>query len=270
MPRSGRPPAPRGSAAGDLSRIGVSSRRERGFRTGAPYLVPAALALAAAVAAWLSWGRLASLGASLGTPETQIRQALAAQERAHLDDVYGFHAGGTVELYGTRYEDVVPLVEGGRATVVAMLTAQGRVAWRGEAAQLAYVGRERFHMRPCTIARWCGEGDQFDRLRGVLLLLFRRHDAAERADLDAYGRLLAPDYRDGGEDRAAALARLAGELAAGPGRTRVSAWQIRVERDRAEVGEDREVSAPGAPPRQERRVYRLAREGERWLLVGGV
>jgi hypothetical protein len=248
----------------------VSERRERGFRSGAPYLVPAALALAAAVTAWLSWGRLASLGASLETPETQVRQALAGQERAQLDDVYGFHAGGTVELYSTRYEDVVPLVERGRATVVAMLTAQGRVAWREEAAKLAYVGRERFHMRPCDIARWCAEGDQFERLRGVLLLLFRRHDAVERGDLDAYGRLLAPDYLDRGEDRAAALARLAGELASAAGRGRISAWQIRIERDHAEVGEDREVAPAGEPPRTERRVYRLAREGERWLLVGGV
>ena len=272
MPRSGSsgPAAPRGRTTGDLSRIGVSSRRERGYRTGAPYLVPAALALAAAVAAWLSWGRLASFGASFETPETQIRQALAGHDRAHLDDVYGFHAGGTVELYSTRYEDVVPLVERGRATVVAMLTAEGRVVWRDESAKLAYLGRERFHMRPCAIARWCGEGDQFERLRGVLLVLFRQRDAVERRDLDAYGRLLAPDYRDRGEDRGAALARLAGELAAPAPRARVSAWQIRVERDHAEVGEDLEVATAGGPPRAERRVYRLAREGERWMLVGGV
>jgi hypothetical protein len=268
LPRSGRagPPAGRGrGTAGDLSRIGVRDRRERAFRTGAPYLVPAALALAAAVAAWLSWGRLAALGGALETPETQIRRALAAQERAHLDDVYGFRAGGTAELWATRYEDVVPLVERGRATVVAMLTARGRVAWRDQAAELTYVGREKFHLRPCAIARWCAEGDQFERLRGVLAVLFRRHDAAEGRDVEAYQRLLAPDYRDAGEDQAAAAARLARELAAPAAPARVAAWQIRVERDHAEVGED--LVRGGAA---ERHVYRLARQGDRWLIAGGV
>ncbi len=267
---SGQAPARGRGTAGDLSRIGVAGRRERSFRTGAPYLVPAALALAAAVAAWLSWGKLAALGTALESPETQIRQALAAQDRAHLDDVYGFHAGGTVELYRTRYEDVVPLAERGRATVVAMLTAEGRVAWRDEAAKLVYLGRERFHMRPCSIAHWCAEGDQFERLRGVLLALFRQHDAAQRGDLDAYGRLLAPDYQDGGQDRASALARLAAGTVAPGARARVKAWQIRIERDGAEVGEDLEVAAAGGATRTERHVYRLARQGERWVFVGGV
>lgn len=273
MPRSGdRGPAParRGrGTGGDLSRIGVRDRAERGGRAGAPYLVPAALALVAAAAAWLWWGKLVSLGSSLETPETQIRQALAAQERAHLDDVYGFHAGGTVELFRTRYEDVVPLVERGRATVVAMLTADGRVVWRDGQAKLAYIGRERFHMKPCAIARWCAEGDQFERLRGVLAALFRRRDAAARSDVDGYARLLAPDYRDGGEDRSAALARLTRELPTS-GQARVAAWQIRVERDAAEVGEDAEVGAADGGERPQRRVFRLRREGERWLFVGGV
>ena len=272
MPRSGRRgdvPARPGTPTADLARMGVRSSKDRGGHSGAPYLVPAGLALAAALAAWLSWGRLVSCGASLETSETQVRQALAAQQRARLDDVYGFHAGGTVELFQTRYEDVVPLVERGRATVVAMLTADGRVVWRDQEAKLAYIGRERFHMKPCSIARWCAEGDQFERLRGVLLALFRRQDALQQRDVAALARLVAPREGTAAEERGAAE-QLAGALAAPQARVRVTAWQIRVEREAAEVGEDLEVTAPGTPARAERRLHRLVRQGERWLFAGGV
>ncbi len=268
MPRSGSRRA--GTSTGDLSRIGVKQEARLAGGSGAPYLVPGGLALAAAVAAWLFWGRLASCGASLATPETQIRTALAHQDRAHLDDVYGFHGGGTVELYGVTFGDVAPSVERGRATVVAMLSAEGRAVWRDQEAKLAYLGRERFHMKPCSIALWCGEGDQFERLRGVLLALFRRHDAFERRDLAAYEHLLATGYREGPDDRAAVLRRLAGDLSRAAGRARVLAWQIRVERGAAEVGEDLELATQGGAPRRERRLYRLEREGERWVFVGGI
>jgi hypothetical protein len=232
--------------------------------------VPGTLALAAAALAWLGWGRLASCAGSLESPETQIRKALTAQTRAQVDDVYGFRAGGTVELSPVRFEDVAPEVQGGRATVVAMVSAEGRAAWRDQAAAVVYLGRERFHMKPCAIALWCGEGDQFDRLRGVLTALFRRHDAWQTRDPEAYGRLLAPSYQDRGEDRAAAAARLARTLAVDPPRARVLGWQIRVERDQAEVGEDVELAQAGGERRRERRLYRLARQGERWLFVAGV
>jgi hypothetical protein len=271
LPRSGKEPGPpRGRAStGDLSRLGVQDRRlER--KSGAPYLVPGGLALAAALAAWLSWGRLASCAPAIREPGAQIREALAHQERAHLDDVYGFRAGGTAELAPVRYADVISTVDGARATVAAMLDAEGRVAWREQAARLSYVGRERFHMRTCSIALWCAEGDQFDRLRGVLLALFRRHDAAERGDPDALARLVAAGYDARGEDRAALLARAAREARGAPSRARVLAWQIRVDRDAAEVGEDLEVSREGAAARRERHVYRLVREGERWLFADGL
>lgn len=268
--RSGRRPERRATTPGDLSRLGARPEGPLATaRSGAPYLVPAGLALVAAVAAWLSWGRLESCGAALATPETQVRRALAAQDRAHLDDVYGFRSGGTLELHPLRFDDVAPLVEGGRATVVAMLTAQGRAAWRDQRAEVSYLGRERFHMRPCSIAGWCGEGDQFDRLRGVLAALLRRHDAIATGDAEAFARLLAPGYADRGEDRAGAERRLRRELAGPPPRVRVVAWQIRVERDRAEVGEDREVAAAGSPPRRERRVSTLVREDARWLFLAG-
>src|SRR5260221_14651863 len=116
-----------------------------------------------------------------------------------------------------------------------MLDAEGRAAWREEAARVSYLGREQFHMTPCTIALWCAEGDQFSRLRGVLTILFRRLDAFNAADAGAYGRLLAADYSDRGVGRAALLARLAKDFGSGPrARVKVLGWQIRVERDRAE------------------------------------
>jgi hypothetical protein len=249
---------------------GSRVKRANALSLGAPYLVPAALALAAALAAWLGRGRLASWGAAVEGPERTIPRALAGQTRAHLADVYGFRAGGTVELFDLRFGDVVPSVEGRRATVVAMVTARGRVAWREERAALEYVGRERFHMEPCTIAAWCGEGDEFDQLRGVLLALFRRHDAFARRDLPSYERLLAEDYHDGAEDRARVVRRLARELSGPPARARVVGWQIRVERDAAHVGEDLEVRPEGGAPRHERHVYRLARVGERWVFTAGL
>src|SRR6185369_12355594 len=116
-----------------------------------------------------------------------------------------------------------------------MVDAEGRVAWRGEAARLSYLGRERFHMRACSIALWCGEGDQFDRLRGVLLALFRRHDAVLARDAAALARLAGPAYADRGEDRAAVAARAARELAGPAEPVHIVAWQVRVDRDAAEV-----------------------------------
>ena len=254
MPRSGSPP-----------------RHSR--RLGAPVLVPAALALAAAVAAWAFRDRIAAIGSglSLESPDTQIRRALSAQTRAHLDDVYGFRAGGTAELVPVRFRDVVISVEGERATVVAMLDAEGRVAWRDQAADLSYVGRERFHMRPCRIALWCGEGDQFERLREVLRVLFRRLDAFQARDAAAYAGLVSGRYQDRGLDRRALLGRLAADFRSGPpAGVRVRAWQIRVERERAEVGEDYEIEVAGRAPARLRALFRLEREGERWVFAAGL
>ena len=265
MPIFARRPAERPRLPGSRARF-----RPR-FRTGAPYLVPLLAAAAAAGAAWHWRGALLSAGSSLSlqAPETQVRQALAHQTRAHLEDVYGHQAGGTLELVPVRFSDVVPVVEGGRARVAAMLDAEGRAVWRDQAARVSYLGRESFHMRPCSIALWCAEGDQFARLRGVLRTLFRMDDARRAGDAEALGRLLAEDYADGGEDRGAALRRAAAAMAGEAGR-RPRAWQIRVERDGAIVGEDYEVAGPDGAPAARRARYRLVPRGERWLVAGGL
>lgn len=202
-------------------------------RVGAPYLVPLAVA---AVAALLVWGleeRLWEVGRrATGSPETQIREALANQVRAHLEDVYGFRSGGTLELTLVRFAEVSPVVQGERARVTAVLEAEGRAAWRDQAARLSWIGVERFHMHPCPIALWCAEGDQFARMRAVLAALFRRHDAlAERAR---------------------------------PAARRVTAWQVRLEADVAEVGEDFALAAAAGESR-ERSRFRLRHDGSRWV-----
>ncbi len=218
----------RSSASGG----GPPGDRRLGGRLGAPYLVPLAAVALALVGLRLAWPRLARVGLSTASPETQIREALANQTRAHLEDVYGFRGGGTLELVPVRYAEVTPLVEGERAAVTAVLDAEGRAVWRDQAASLSYVGRERFHLRPCAIALWCAEGDQFARLRGILAALFRRHDALS--------------------------------LAAAPARRRLVAWQIRAEGESAEVGEDFETGPPGGPAVRERARLSLRWDGARW------
>jgi len=276
-----------GSRPSQPPRPGSEFRRRRrvSFRSGAPYLVPVLVAGAAALAAWFWRAEIldAGSGLSLQSPENQIRQALAHQDRAHLEDVYGWRAGGTLELTSVRYSEVVPDVapevvpdvKGGRATVVAQLDAEGRAVWRDQAAAVSYLGRERFHMKPCNIALWCAEGDQFARLRAVMRTLFRRLDAARAGDAAAQVALAADDYREGATDRAGLEARLRRDAASPRPGLRVRAWQIRADRDVAEVGEDYEEAEAGAgregrEARPLRARYRLERRGERWVFAAGL
>jgi hypothetical protein len=283
LPNSGSSPSP-------LPRPGSEFRRRRrvSFRSGAPYLVPFLVAGAAALGAWFWRAEIldAGSGLSLQSPESQIRQALAHQDRAHLEDVYGWKAGGTLELTQVRYSEVVPDVEGERATVVAQLDAEGRAVWRDQAAAVSYIGRERFHMKPCKIALWCAEGDQFARLRAVLRTLFRRLDAARAGDVAAQLALAADDYREGATDRAGLAARLRRDSASPRPGLRVRAWQIRVDREGAEVGEDYEETGAEAGAGREgaeageagagrdvrplRARYRLEWNGERWVFAAGL
>jgi hypothetical protein len=168
-----------------------------------------------------------------------------------------------------QFADVAVTVEDGKAVVVAMLDGEGRVTWRDQQATLRYLGRERFQMTPCRIALWCGDGDQFSRLRGVLQALFRRHDAALAGDRAALARLVSDRYADAGEDRAEVLSRLGRERPANGERQRIVAWQIRVERDRAEVGEEYELESSGRT-QPVRARYTLAWDGDRWTFVAGL
>lgn len=245
--------------------------RPRGprFKTGAPYLVPILVAAVAGVLLWrtLYHADFAEWRGALQSPESQVHTALAHQTRAALNDVYGFKAGGTVELDTVAYGDVVVSIDGQRATVTARLDADGRVRWREERAKISYLGREQFHMKPCSIALWCAEGDQFTRLRGVLTTLFRREDAFNAGDADAYGRLLAAGY----PDRDAVLARLRADFGPGPqAKVRIRAWQIRVDRDTGEAGEDYDIKVGDGDWKPLRARYDLRREGDRWVIAGGI
>lgn len=265
MPPSAEPPG-RGEL---LSGRRTAARRERAAKLGAPHLVPILLVVIAALLGWRYWDRIVArdLPIAAASPEVQIRQALAQQDRARLADVYGFRAGGTAELHGVSFQEPVVALEGERARVIARVAARGRVVWRSEAAEVAYLGREEFTMTPCTIALWCGDGQQFSQLRAVLLTLFRRHDAFNGRDAAAYERLVSPRY----EGREALLARIADDLAAGPAaRVSIRGWQIRVERGRAEVGEDYELALEGREPARLRARYVLVREGDRWLIADGL
>ncbi len=208
---------------------------------------------------------LATAAASAGA---QVKAALAAQRRAAVDDAYGFQAGGRIALDPVAFRDVTVSADEGHAQVLAVVEAQGQVAWpRGETS-LGYVGREAFSMAPCRSARWCADGEQFANLRGVLTALFRRADAAAAADPEAALRLAAPAY-EGEGGRTALAARLA-EAYRAPSAARVRAWQIRVERERASVGEDLELPGAEGAPERRRAVYRLARAEGRWVFLDGL
>ena len=269
MPRSGEdsPGAPGPPFSGGA----LAERRARAARVGAPYLVPIALVAVTAAVIWAYREQIQrfDLPIAAASPEKQVREALHHQDRAHLADVYGFKSGGTAELYPVRFADVSVAADGGRARVVAVVEAEGQVAWRAERASLSYVGRERFEMTPCGIALWCGDGQQFAALRAVLSMLFRRADAVNGRDVEACARLVSEGYAGPG-GKAALQARLAAELEQAPGAASIRAWQIRVERDRAIVGEDYELPAAGRPPDRRRARYTLRLEDGRWRFVDGL
>lgn len=246
------------------------ARRSLEGRTGAPYLFPAALALLALAAGWWLKDAAPSLAGAAAPPEQQVRKALADLTSARLEDVYGHGSGGLAELQSLRFGDVTVTVDGARAQVVAMAEGTGRLAWRSQVIQLGYVGREAFSMRPCTFAGWCAEGEALGQLRPVLRLLFRRLDAFNGRDAEAYGRLVAEGYRgDGG--KAAVLERLRRDLGAGPRATlTVTGWQIRVEREEAIVGEDERLQVGDAAPVTLRARLRLVREADRWVIAEGL
>ena len=110
-----------------------------------------------------------------------------------------------------------------------MVDADGHATVDGREVALGYVGREALELERCARARvrWCAAGSPFPALAGVVEALA----AAPR-----------------------------------PGGRRPVAWQIRVERDRALVGEDAEGPDGASAPRG---ALELVRDGGRWRLAPG-
>ena len=161
------------------------------------------------------------LSCSLQSPATEIRGALAAATPLEVP------AGSArITLSRAAFHDVEVAAEGGRARVLAVVDADGRVELDGRQVALGYIGREAFEMERCARARWCPAGSPLPALAGVVAAL-------------------AAAPRDGWRWPVA--------------------WQIRVERERATVGEDAEGFG-GVKPR--RGAYDLVRDGAAWRLAG--
>jgi hypothetical protein len=239
-------------------------------RQGAPYLFPLALVLLVLGAGWWLRDLTPRLAGAVADPETRVRAALARQKSLHLADVYGFEAGGTLELDPVRFGDLAISISGERAQVVAMVEGDGRIDWRRGRIRVGYVGREKFSMTPCDLGGWCADGRQLAELKRVLPLLFRRIDAFNARDAAAYGRLVGEGYRGQG-GKAAVLAQLARDFGPGPAaRLEVTAWQLRVEPGRVVVGEDERVRVGDGPEAALRARLELAEENGRWVIVDGL
>lgn len=177
-------------------------------------------------------GRRARCAAALGAAAL-----LACAVRSPATEVKGALARlGPVELDAgaarlllarVSFTDVVVSMDGPRALVVAVVQADGRVRVAGAEPSLAYVGRESFAMDRCAGRRWCLAPDALAGVRGVVAALA----SAPRAE-----------------------------------GARPLAWQVRVERDAAEAGEDYEAVERGAA-RRLRALHALARVDGGWRLA---
>lgn len=229
----------------------------------------AAAALALVTAAWLgrAWRSGIDLRGLLAGPEAQARAALLGLRTARLEGLAGV---GAAQLDRLRLAELQVSAAGGEARALAVAEAEGTVDWPGGRAALSYVGREAITLRPCGLGRWCPAGPPLPALAGVLEVLLRRALAFERRDPAGYALLISDAYAGPG-GKAALLSRLAEDLGrAPPAALRILGWQIRVERDRAVVGEDYELALGGAAPARLRARFALTREGERWLIVDGL
>jgi hypothetical protein len=259
-----------GSARGPAERPRRALGRLLQARQGAPYLFPLLLVVLVIGAGWWLRDATPRLAGAVADPDTRIRAALARQRSLHLSDVYGFDAGGTLELAPVRFGDLAITVDGERARVVAMVEGEGVIDWRRGRIRVGYIGRERFSMTPCDLGGWCADGRQLDELRRVLPLLFRRLDAFNARDAAAYGRLVGEGYRGAG-GKAAVLAQLARDFGPGPAATlTVTAWQLRVEPGRVVVGEDERVRVGDGPETSLRARLELKEENGRWVIVDGL
>lgn len=131
----------------------------------------------------------------------------------------------TILLARATFSEVAVAPEGRRAAVLAVVDADGRVRGPGLDAAVSYVGREALDVERCGGSRWCPVGPALPALAGVV-------------------ETLVASPRTGGR--------------------RPVAWQVRVERDRATVGEDAVAPGGGGAPRT---VLDLTRDGARWRIA---
>jgi hypothetical protein len=123
----------------------------------------------------------------------------------------------------------------------------------------------------CPGSGWCVEGAPLPRLNALLAVLARRADAFDGADAEGYRALVGDAYRGEEGGRQELLRRLASDLGARPrARLRPIAWQVRIERETAQVGEDYEVAIGDGAARRLRARLELREEGGRWVFTGGL
>lgn len=228
-----------------------------------------AAAAIAALGAWLALGGPAWLRSRLESPETGIRRALAGPGASGSRPIPGTDAA--LRLDRLRFADLVVTAREEGAGAVAVADLEGAVAWRGREIALASVGVERFTAARCAPAGWCAEAGGLPRLAALLAVLLHRADAFDEADAARYRPLVSDGYRGPEGGKAELLRRLAADLGASPrARLRPLAWQIRIERETAQVGEDFEVEVGAAKPRRLRARLELRDEGGRWRITGGL
>lgn len=138
----------------------------------------------------------AALGCSVASPETQVKDALAALHAADLPD-----GAAALSLRELRFGDVSVAMDGPRALVLAVVEAEGVAG--GPA--ISYVGREAFAMEPCRERRWCLA--DLPALRGVVAAL-REAPREAGARVVAWQVRVERDTAAAGEDYEAGGRRL--------------------------------------------------------------
>jgi hypothetical protein len=219
---------------------------------------------------WLVGGGTSTLRSLVESPETGIRRALAGPVGPGATRAVG-GSGATVRFDRTKFADLLVNATGTGAEVVAVADAEAVVAWRGQEVTLSYVGRERLQMARCQGGGWCVEGERAPRLVALLSVLVRRADAFADADAERYRPLVADDYGGAEGGKPELLRRLAADLGGSPrARLRLLGWQVRIERETAQVGEDFEIALGAGPARRLRARFDLREEGGRWRFTGGL
>lgn len=231
----------------------------------------AGLALAAlglAAVSWYAAGGGDRIRRLVESPESGIRRVLAEPAGSGPAPIPG--SAATLRIDHVRFSDLLVSAAGAGAEVVAVADAEGGVAWRGREIPVSFVGRERVRMVRAAAGEWRVDGDRLPRLASLLTVLARRADAFDDADAGRYRPLVADDYAGPG-GKEGLLGRLARDLAATPrARFRPISWQVRIERETAQVGEDYEIAVGAAGVRRLRARLDLRDEGGRWRITGGL